>query len=405
MKEEKITIREKDTTIQVVNTSVNAVRKRDITKKGCRVFEDGKIGVSGTIGDDETLLNDAIENLKTNIPYTYALEKNSKESVKIKTNEMTSEELLNESEVVLAYLRENYSDFDFSNNIQLIEKEVCFKNSENLELVYQDSYIELGLIMREKESANIFDGFLSYAGRNFKAVDFLNKNKEYIDAYKNKVDLPEEGRIPVILGFDEQIASKLNRELNGERYGNKTSLFSGKIGKQLFSEKVTITQCFNPETKYRPFFDSEGYVNEGYEYTLIENGVLKSCFTNKKIAKEYKMNHTGSAVSEFDGVPKLIHTTLDIKVDSDNLKEAINGYAVFVVMASGGDFTDDGAYASPVQIAFLYDGEKIIGKLPEIQIRSHLYKMLGEDYIGTFESPFNFEDNETISLFMMDIQK
>lgn len=30
----KITIREKDTTIQVVNTSVNAVRKRDITKKG-----------------------------------------------------------------------------------------------------------------------------------------------------------------------------------------------------------------------------------------------------------------------------------------------------------------------------------------------------------------------------------
>ncbi len=405
MKKEEITIREKDITVQVVNTKINAVRKRDITKKGYRVFENGKIGVSGTIGDDTTLLKDAIDNLQTNISYIYPLEKNHKECVHIKTNTLSSEEFLNESKKLLTYNREHYSNFDFSNNIQFIEKEVCFKNSENVELVYKDSYVELELIMREKKSANIFDGFLTYIGRYFTAENFIEKNKGYIEAYKNKIKLPELDRIPVIINFDEKIASKLNKELNGERYGNGSSLFAGKLGKQLFNEKINITHCFDPVKKYRQFFDSEGIVNDGYEYTLIKNGLLKACFTNKKIADKYQMKHTGAASSGYDSAPGLNHTTLDIKIDSHNLREAINGFAIFVMVAAGGDFTDDGAYATPVQIAFLYDGEKLIGKLPEFQMSSHLMKMFGDDYIGTFESPFHFGDNDAISVFMMDIQK
>ena len=86
-------------------------------------------------------------------------------------------------------------------------------------------------------------------------------------------------------------------------------------------------------------------------------------------------------------MPTLADAPLRFAVDSDDIKAALNGQmAVLVVASSGGDFTADGSFAAPVQVSFLFDGERIIGKLPEFTIRSHLYKMLGDDYIGTFKN-------------------
>jgi PmbA protein len=78
---------------------------------------------------------------------------------------------------------------------------------------------------------------------------------------------------------------------------------------------------------------------------------------------------------------------LAFKTDAQDIAAALKGQpAIFAFMASGGDFTADGSYATPVQVAFLFDGKRIIGKLPEFAMRSHLDKMLGEDYIGTFDN-------------------
>lgn len=70
--------------------------------------------------------------------------------------------------------------------------------------------------------------------------------------------------------------------------------------------------------------------------------------------------------------------------------------AILVVVSSGGDFTPDGSFAAPVQVSFLFDGERIIGKLPEFTMRSNVYKMLGEDYIGTFENKHLYLGEQTI---------
>jgi PmbA protein len=91
-------------------------------------------------------------------------------------------------------------------------------------------------------------------------------------------------------------------------------------------------------------------------------------------------------------------------VDHVDAKKALKGQlAILVIVASGGDFTSDGQFASPVQISFLFDGEKILGKLPEFQMRSQLKTMLGDDYIGTFDTPFYFGDHERIQGYYMDI--
>jgi len=233
----------------------------------------------------------------------------------------------------------------------------------------------------------LFDGFLQYYGRSFDLDKFWTFNKEFLEAYRNEVPLPEGDTLPVFTFEFYELQSFLSRSLNGELYATGGSIFSNKMGEKLFNEKVTIEQNICPIHRAEPFFDMEGVVLKNDRYTLIEKGKLVSVFTDKRTADIYNLPHTGAASGAYDGMPALTRAPLRFAVDSDDIKAVLGGkMAILVGVSSGGDFTADGSFAAPVQVGFLFDGERIIGKLPEFSIRSHLYKMLGEDYIGTFDN-------------------
>lgn len=124
--------------------------------------------------------------------------------------------------------------------------------------------------------------------------------------------------------------------------------------------------------------------------SLIEQGRLTNVLTDKKTAQLYNLPHTGAAIGAYDDPPRIDGShveSLTFATDSKDIVETLQGKpAIFTLMASGGDFTADGSYATPVQVSFLFDGKRLIGKLPEFAMRSHLNRMLGEDYIGTFEN-------------------
>jgi len=388
MKKEFITIKEKETALRIQNTEVNAVRMKDIVRKGVRVYKDGKIGISGTIGDtqEEVLIENAVQNLSAGISYPYELS-NYKDHRDYSKEHINETELLSCAEGILERLRSDYSDFDFSESI--LTKEIIWKmqNTEGLDLEYKDEYFSLGLILKEKKSANIFDGFLQYYGRSFELDKFWEFNEGFLEAYRNKVQLPEGEKLPVFTFEYSELHKFLSRSLNGEIYATGGSIFSNKMGEKLFNEKITLEQNMCPIYRAEPFFDMEGTVLKNDAYTLIDRGRLVNVFTDKRTAYEYNLPHTGAASGAYDGIPTLIRAPLRFAVDSYDIKAALDGkMAVLVIASSGGDFTADGSFAAPVQVSFLFDGERIIGKLPEFSIRSHLYKMLGEDYIGTFDN-------------------
>lgn len=408
MKSELLKIRYKETAAKIQNTKIDAIRMKDIVKKGARVHNNGFIGIAGALGDvpDNELLAKAEENLSIQIPYPYEIETSHKDHRTLNANPMHSKELFEHAENILTTLSTEFEDFDFSEKIATSEFEYHYTNSNGLDLKYEDAYFELGLVLKEKSSANLFDGFLMYKGRNFNAEKFISFNRECLNAYRNSVDLPEESKMPVFfLEFSEMIGM-LNRSFNGEKYATGSSLFSGKLGEQLFNSKINISQNFDSETVFRPFFDHEGCHLPNDHVPMIESGKFVNVFTDKRTATNFNLPHTGAASGEYDGTPNLAMTTLHFKTDSESIPAALgNQKAIFVVVAAGGDFTPDGSYASPVQVSFLFDGEKFIGKLPEFQIRGHLNSLLGDDYIGTFESPLYLGDHITLQGFYMDVVK
>lgn len=407
MQKEFITIREKETAVKIQNTKIDAIRTKDIVKKGVRVYKDGKIGISGAVGNisDKDLVDNAIENLSANISYPYDLSADLKDHRDYNKEKISSNELMELADEILEKLRKEYSDFDFSERINTKEISCTMKNTQGLDLEYKDAYMSLGLMLKEKKSANVFDGFLQYYGRSFDLDKFWEFNEELLAAYRKKVSLPEGERLPVFMLEFYELENFLSRSLNGELYATGSSLFSNKIGEQLFNEKITIQQNRDPQHMPQPFFDMEGVVLKGDAYNLIEKGKLVNVYTDKRTAHTYNLPHTGAASGAYDGIPTLSRAPLRFVVDSDDIKAALDGQmAILVAVSSGGDFTSDGSFAAPVQVGFLFDGQRILGKLPEFTMRSHLYKLLGEDYIGTFPNKHLYVGEGTlIQGYYMDI--
>ena len=379
-------IKSKQTSIHVSGSRIESVRDKDILRTGLRIIEDGFFGVAGTIGeyDMEELESRARKALSAKIEYPYALSSNREEKVDLIKDIFPNNGMIDEIEAVLEYLRANHGDFIFSNKVNLDMVNITLENENNLNLSFSDSAILFSLIFKEKASSNIMDGYIVFQDRKYNKKDFITIADSILNAYRNTVDITE-GNYPVVfLSIADSPLKKFMTDLNGRDFGTGSSLFSGKLGQKVFSENLTLFNSMNPDdTCLMPFFDAEGIINNNYRYPLIENGVLRAANTDKKFSALYNLPHTGSAVSDYDGTPQPGFANIKVKECEKTAKELLAGdKGILVYVASGGDFTPDGDFAAPVQLAFLFDGEKLMGRLPELQVTSNLFHMYGNGFRG-----------------------
>lgn len=389
MIKEIIRIHKKETSVKIMGSKIDAIRMKDIVKQGVRVYDRGFIGISGAVGerDENELVSEAIKNLDAKIPYPYEPTSYDRDVRKFNKRPMQPETLKEIAEAITANLSESYTEFDFFNDMSILEVDMTMKNDVGLELGYKDAYLNIGLVIKEKKSGNIMDGFISYQGRTFDMEKFWAFNHMLLKAHNSVVPLPEGDKLPVFTINGSECVMFLDRCLNGENYMNKSSIFAGKMDEVLFNTKISVEQCRDPFYTTEPFFDMEGKTSPHSLECLIHKGQFIGVYTDKKTAKDYNLPYTGSASGAYDGRPNLLTGSLRIATDSSELKQTLNGQlAVLVVISSGGDFTHDGHYAAPVQVSYLFDGEKILGKLEEFSMRSTIFDMLGDDYIGTFDN-------------------
>ncbi|NLO97754.1 MAG: peptidase U62, partial [Peptococcaceae bacterium] len=112
-------------------------------------------------------------------------------------------------------------------------------------------------------------------------------------------------------------------------------------------------------------------------------GVILKPYTDKKRAQDFAFEATGSAGGGYDDVPSLGYSDLSILPSEKTLQEILQGeYGIMVIMASGGDYTPEGNFATPVQMSYLTDGKRLLGRLPELNISGNLYEIFGNDFLG-----------------------
>jgi len=390
MIKEKVCINEKKTSLSITGTKISAVLKSNIEKTGIRLYDNGTLGIAGAIGayNEDELTKNAKQMLKFKLPYegkpTADIRRSLDLSGKLATS---SEEFVDFSEKILEALRKKCPKFMFSHKMDFVETEISLVNDAGTELKCKDKYAKFVLLLKHKDSLSMMDGFGVVISREMDFETVLNEVSLICSAYEEKTDFSEKNeKIPVVLDGGQghyEFLSKFMSDLEGNEFGSGASLFSGKTGETLFNENFSLIVNNDTENKYNAFFDGEGTILQQDRFALIQNGVLKSPFTTKRIAKKYGYDLTGSASFIYDGTPAVTPQNISSARGNKTIKELLDGRkAIYVVMAAGGDFTPQGEYASPVQAAYMFDGEKLLGRLPQLSMSSHINDMFGKDFIG-----------------------
>lgn len=379
-----------ETALNVTQGVIDSVRKKQIVKSGCRVYDNGCIGIAGTLGEatDETW-KQAEENLKLQVPYPYAPETNKVRHEDRNVEVLEVGEFTTRAEQLLEKLRAAFPRIVFSNKIRITETIVSLTNDAGLDYRFRDVYYLCGLLAKDMDSAAVFETVAQYQGRDFDVDAVFADVSQIMEAHTNTLELPEGKTLPLILE-PYLFMDSLDQALNGQLFHRDASLVSGKQGQTLFSEDLTFYVDRTADNLATPFFDAEGMILDGDKLPLIENGVLVRPYADKKTASEFGCENTTAAGGRYDDLPQLDAPGEAFAPSDKSLRELLAGRdAALVVMASGGDCTAEGMWATPIQTAYLYRDGKLLGRLPEFNARGSLFDLLGKGCIGcSQDKPF-----------------
>lgn len=413
MIKEKYTTRITETSFNIVNGKIESTRSKDIEKNGFRVYKDGKIGISGIVGkyDDEKMFKKAEEALKLNIEYIDNVNGEKRECMELRSNIPEGKELIDEADSLIQELSKN-RDFIFSNTLKVRELESSLKNNMGLDLVYKNRYLSSNIWVKEKESKNIVDLVINYESRDLEREDILSYSNEILKAYRKKVRLPNKKKIPVIFSTTDFYMNMcmlylFYTDLNGRAMGSASSIFSEYMNKKVFSNKFTLYQTNHPEEVNYEFFDVEGTVNENYRFNLIEEGIIKAPFTDKRTARIYNLSNTGAATGDYDDRPGLKGIpTFRIKDGAKSIAELLRGEeAIFIGLIDNLGFNAKGDFSTPVQVAYWFDGERLVGRLPGVKLSSEIFKMYGEDFRGASTEALISKRKESFMVIDMNVSE
>ena len=393
---EKFTYMETTSMVKIEENKIISFDKNNIVSHSFRVGKDGFLGVHYQEGEmpDEEGYAKAEQNLELKRPY--AFEPETGERHRDKTERVFSDkELMDMTKEALEHIHSKYPDFRLEGGLRQQKTKSLQENDRGLNYSNQDCSVHADFSFKHKNSKDISDGWFGIGERNFELGKLYSMADNYLGNFGNEVKLPEE----IIVQIQYYgLLGKLKQSLDAEKISLGTSLLTGKIGEKIFSDRFTLCHdVSDKECWHDNFFDGEGVVLPGDKLTYVENGVVLRGYADKKIAKKYGVEHTGSAWRDFSDIPSNGYVSFRIARSDKTVKELLDGkLSVVPVRYSGGGFNEKGEYVMPVQMAYLCDGERFLGRLPEFTLVSNMFDMFGDDFIGVGSDNPVFNDKQIL---------
>lgn len=382
MLKELFRIETNETALNVTQSRIDSIRRKQLVKSGCRVYENGCIGIAGTLGEaTDATWRQAEENLQRSVPYPYPVEQHKHRHEDRARETLDTKTFTDRSEALLERLRTAFPRLIFSNKVLMMETISTLTNDCGLDYRCRDVHYEVVLLAKDVDSAAVFETGAMYQGRSFDIDAVFQAVSPVLEAHGTQVPLPQGQTLPVLC--NTLVIGGLEPSLNGQLYYRGASLLSGKLGEQLFSPDFTLNVDLTAQGWSDCFFDSEGTVLPGDKLPLIDHGVLVRTMADKKTAAEFGCESTACGNGRYDDLPQLSGALTAAEPSDKTLEQLLDGRpAALIVMASGGDCTPEGVLATPVQTAYLYQNGKLLGRLPEFNIQGSLFHLLGQDYLG-----------------------
>lgn len=411
MKYDILTTNEESLSIEVIAGKVNSSRFKNITKKGVRLFDSKKIYSSSFVGEisDSDLLKkteEAKNKVGVGIPYDYEL--NTKPQMKMEDLESLKAPLhsINEAiELTQDRLAKYSNDFVFNGKFLRTIHSRILTNDVGMKLERKFAVNEWYYLFKRVGSPNLLDGYLGQDAGSLDIKDVMDKNIPYLEAYKNEIKFSA-GKYPVLFIEGERLYGKLAESLIAEKYCEGSALYSGKLNTKIFSPDFSLYDVnFSPAHGLYKKFDDEGSIRELSNLPLIEKGVFKNIIADLRTANKYGVEVTGNAQRNSDSAVSTGFNSLVIGTGQRSTQEILNSLdeCVVIFMGHGGDFTDKGDFSTPLQLSFLVKKGEIVGRLPQLTVKTTTDEMFGSRLIEIASDGF-LKSNLGSSMFTeMDV--
>ncbi len=409
---EKYSIIKDELKLNIMDGTIDSIRKKSIQGTAFKTYKDGKVSIATAMGDvdDDQLAAQSEEELAFGSHVDWQPTEKLTASRSTKIANVQAEDFVAQWEECLAHLKETHADYILTNNIVLNGSQVTLTNDLGTELTQKAQSALAILILQNRQATTDDFSFVINQDIEVDKETLYQAVSENVQLNKNKVDLPGDGQYPVISMFS-LTQNFFDKHLGGEVVGNQSSYFKNDLGKKIFNEKMTLRivtdqsegrsfGAFSPQAPM--FFDAEGTIREN---TLIfDKGVFVNPLSSRKSAEKYGFLANGGTSAPYSQLPKEgCEYTLD--QTHDHLDEILQGRtAILEVVSPGGDFTSDGDFATPCILSYLYQDGKLVGQLPALQLSGHIRQMFGDDYLGTCPLPMKGTDGMISPVVMMDVK-
>lgn len=393
---EKYTLRTVTSSVGIEENRVCSFDKRNQTFISFRVQEGGLLGVhfqEGEMEDGEGYAR-ARCNLALKRPYPYEMETGSRSRDKTE-RVLTDRQLMENAREALEHVYSRYPEFTLNGGFTQFSMYSGQENDSGLDYSYRDCTTDFSFSFKHRDSRELSDGGFSIGQRDFDMEKLYAMADNYLAAYETLRELPDEIIVQTqyygLLGY-------LTSNLNAESMSLGTSLLSGKIGEKVFSEHFSLAhdvseaECWNI-----PFFDGEGVTWPGDRLPFIENGVVLRGYADKRTAAKYGVEHTGGAFRSYADIPGNGNVNPRIHRSGKTIRELLGGRLTVVpVRCDGTAYNEKGELVMPIQMAYLSDGERLLGRLPEFTLVSSMFDIFGDDFIGVGSDEPIFNDKSIL---------
>lgn len=393
---EKYTLHTIISDVGIEENRIDSFHKRNELHYSFRVQEGGYLGVhfqAGEMGDNEGYAR-ARQNLALKRPYPFTLETGRRSRDKTE-RVLTDRQLMDIAGEALEHVHSRHPDFTLNGSFSQCMIYSGQENDRGLDYSNRDCNTDFSFSFKHRDSRELRDGWFSIGQRDFDLQKLYAMADNYLTAFTMEEELPDEIIVQVQY-YD--LLSQLAWSLNAENMCLGTSLLSGRIGEKVFADHFNLAHDVSDEECWNtPFFDGEGVTQEGDRLPYIENGVVLRGYADKRIAAKYGVEHTGSAFRTHSDIPNNGNVSLRIQRSDKTIRELLGGrLSVVPVRYSGGGFNEKGEWVMPVQMAYLCDGERFLGRLPEFTLVSSMFDMFGKDFIGVGSDNPVFNDKSIL---------
>jgi PmbA protein len=386
MKYDILSTNEESLSIEVVAGKVNSSRNKNVSKKGVRVFEGNKIYTTSFVGDisDDELVKRALNSKTVGIPYEFELP--TYKSMKVVDAESLKDPLskIQEAiEITQSHLAEFSNEFVFNGKFNRDIYTMSLKDDKGAVLEKKFASNEWYYLYKKVGSPNLMDGYIEQAGRTLDLEDVLHRNTPYLRTYNNELKF-QNGKYPVLFVEGGGLYSKLSESLRADKYFEGSAIYSGKLGQKIFHKDFSLYDInYSPEHGIYRQFDEEGTVRKLARLPLIEHGEMKNVIADLRNAKKYGVEATGNGSRSYESAAGLSFNSLVVGAGKRSTQEILKSLndCIVVFMGHGGDFTDKGEYSTPLQLAYLVQQGEIIGRLPQLTVKTTIDEMFNSRLI------------------------